>query len=184
VIPTSELRGLIPRAGEIAVGLSHAEFNWHPAPGAWSVAECLAHLNTVDELYSSNISDAIASAGSARITGTGPFKMGRLEAWFVRFLEPPYQVRFKAPKTFQPGPEHSAGHLLETWRHNHVRLLDLASDAEGLHLTKVRVVSPATRLFTLSLLGAFHVIAAHDRRHLWQAARVRAMLPKISAAGI
>jgi hypothetical protein len=37
----------------------------------------------------------------------------------------------------------------------------------------VRTASPAAPLFFLTLGQCFGALAAHDRRHLWQARRVR-----------
>jgi hypothetical protein len=182
VSPSAELRELLPRAAELVAGLSDAEFNWRPAPGAWSVAECLAHLNVIDEQYACKIRDAIAKAREAKLTSPGPFRLGLIEGWFVRFQEPPYKMRFKAPKRFKPQPAHHIQKVLEDWRRTRVELLQLVSEAEGLDWKRVRVISPASNLISLSLLGAFAVVAAHDRRHLWQAGRIRAMLPKKSAA--
>lgn len=182
MIASADICELLPKAAEVVSGLSHVEFNWRPAPGAWSIAECLAHLNVADEQYASQIRDSIAAARSSGITSPGPFQLGWLEAKFVAFLEPPYKMRFKAPKQFKPQPEHSVERVLEDWRRTRVDLLQLAKEAEGLDLKKVRVSSPVSNLISLSLLGAFAVAVAHDRRHLWQAGRIRAMLPKQSAA--
>jgi hypothetical protein len=180
MIPTAELRDLLPKAAEVAAGLSHADFNWRPAAGAWSVAECLAHLNTTDELYCAKIAEAIP----AGVAGRGDYKLGWLETRFIRMLEPPYRIRLKAPKQFKPGGEHNADHVLDTWRRTRLRLLELASRAEGLDLSRVRVVSPVSDLLKFSLPGAFHVVVAHDRRHLWQAAEIRKMMSnkKLTAA--
>ena len=43
-------------------------------------------------------------------------------------------------------------------------------------MKRVKVVSPATPLLKVSLLCALMIPAAHDRRHLWQAGRVRERL--------
>ena len=177
MIPVAQLRELLPKAAEAAAGLSHTQFNWRPVPGSWSIAECLAHLNWVDELYSSKIAAAIDSG----IKGSGPFKLGWLESCFIHLLEPPYKIRFKAPQVFKPAPEHNVDHVLESWRRTRVTLLELAAKAEGLDLRRIRVTSPANNRVKVSLLGAFHVVIAHDRRHLWQAEQIRKMLPRLKA---
>ena len=178
MIPVNEIRDLLPKAGEAVAGLSHADFNWRPEPGAWSIAECLAHLNLSDEAYCNNIATAIRSG----VPGVGPFQLGWVEARFAKFMEPPFKVKCKTPKGFQPGPEHNVEKVIEDWRRIHERFLELASQTDGLHLTKIRVLSPASSLFSVSLLGAFVIPAAHDRRHLWQISRLKSMLPKSSAA--
>jgi hypothetical protein len=43
----------------------------------------------------------------------------------------------------------------------------------GLHLARIRITSPASRFFRMSLGQCFGMLAAHQRRHLWQARGVR-----------
>ena len=42
--------------------LTDAQFNWRPAPGRWSIAECFDHLNTTARLFVPAIDAAIATA--------------------------------------------------------------------------------------------------------------------------
>ena len=44
--------------------------------------------------------------------------------------------------------------------------------ANGLHLARVKVRSPAMKLLWFPLGGLFAIMAAHERRHLWQASQV------------
>jgi hypothetical protein len=45
--------------------------------------------------------------------------------------------------------------------------------ADGLDLKRAVVTSPASRFFRMSLGAYLAFLAAHDRRHLWQARQVR-----------
>lgn len=168
---------LIPKARELCAGLSSDAFVWRPAPGAWSVAECIDHLNTSNELYLRQIADAIDAARRDGITGTGPFQMGWLERLFVASLEPPVKLRVKAPAKFKPVSGPGRDEIVAQWERTHVRAAELARAADGLHMTKVRIASPAAAFLKFSLLAVFHIIPAHDRRHLWQASRVAEQIP-------
>ncbi len=53
-----------------------------------------------------------------------------------------------------------------------VQWVDRLRQASGLHLTRARVRWPAGDLVRISLLAAFRLMAAHERRHLWQARQV------------
>lgn len=57
--------------------------------------------------------------------------------------------------------------------------------SDGLDLSAVSTASPAARFFTLTLGQCFGALAAHDRRHLWQAHQVVAhpAFPTPSGAG-
>jgi NTP pyrophosphatase (non-canonical NTP hydrolase) len=39
-----QFEAITQEAGELVRGLSEEEFNWRPAPGQWSIEECVAHL--------------------------------------------------------------------------------------------------------------------------------------------
>ena len=172
MIPADQLELLIPKAREICAGLSLDQFVWHPSPDAWSVAECFDHLNTTNRMYVAQIEQAILDGRTAGLTGSPPFEMGRLERWFVKSLEPPVTLKVKAPAKFAPQPNLLPDAVIAEWESSHRQAAQLARSVDGLHLTKVRVPSPATRWLKMSLLAAFHLIPAHDRRHLWQASRV------------
>jgi hypothetical protein len=45
--------------------------------------------------------------------------------------------------------------------------------ANGLDLGRVKFVSPLASVLKMNLLAPFAVIAAHQRRHLWQGWRTR-----------
>jgi hypothetical protein len=182
VIVADQFELFIPKAREICAGLSRDQFVWRPGPGAWSVAECLDHLNTSNRMYLAQIGQAIQDGRAAGLTGSGPFGMGWLEQWFVKSLEPPVSIRVKAPSKFAPRTDLSLGAVIDEWESSHRQGAQLARSAEGLHLTKVHVPSPALRLVKMSLLAAFHLIPAHDRRHLWQASRVVEQMRASSSA--
>jgi hypothetical protein len=50
----------------------------------------------------------------------------------------------------------------------------LLAESAGFDLNGTRFVNPFLPLVRFSLATGFQVIAAHQRRHLWQAARVKA----------
>jgi hypothetical protein len=52
---------------------------------------------------------------------------------------------------------------------------------DGLDITTIRVTSPVNASLRYSTYSALHILAAHERRHLWQAERVRDRLRKAEA---
>ena len=52
-------------------------------------------------------------------------------------------------------------------------LAERVRQADGLDLGSNRVVSPVTPLLRMPLGAYFAFVMAHERRHLWQAWRVR-----------
>lgn len=51
---------------------------------------------------------------------------------------------------------------------------DLLDEAAGLDLNHTRFVNPFISVIRFSVGTGFQVITSHERRHLWQAANVRA----------
>ena len=176
------IESFVPKARELYAALSPAAFVWRPSPGAWSVAECLDHLNVTNKLYVQQIEQALSAGRASGLLGSGPFRMGWVERTFVGSLEPPVKLRVKAPAKFKPVPGSSAEQIVAEWERTHTQLAELARASDGLHLTKIRIPSPGTSLLKFSLFAVYHLIPAHDRRHLWQASRVVEQLPAALAA--
>lgn len=158
-------------------GLSASQINWHPVPGTWSIAECIAHLNTTNSLYNAALEKSFQESRRRGLVSTEDEpKLAFLERWFASQLEPPYRLKFKAPKQFAPVSVHyERDELLAKWVSVHEELLRIAADNADLDWKKTKVPSPAGRL-KVTALGAFAIIAAHDRRHLWQAEQIRMKL--------
>ncbi len=161
------------QAKELTEGLSEAQFNWRPAPGSWSIEECLAHLTVVghDELKA--VERAIEDARARGATGKPPFRYGWLEKTILRQTEPPARRRFSAPRRFQPVHGQPLTAILPTFFHVQSQFQRLIEQADGLDLARVKVATPISRLLKLSLGITFAQAAAHERRHLEQARRVR-----------
>ena len=163
-------RKSLKEGGELLEGLSSDMLNWRPPEGGWSVAQCIAHLNTTNESYSASIAVAVDEARRLGWLARTPFKPGWLDRKFVESMEPPPKRKFKAPAVFTPEMSNlDSSELRKRWIATHQQLLDLVERADQLDLKRAKVKSPASRLLRLSLGAAFALMAAHDRRHLWQA---------------
>jgi len=161
-------------ARELLNGLTDTQFNWRSAPGKWSIAECLAHLNVTGQVYLPLIERRVNQARAEKVLGRGPFRHGFLGNLFIRATEPPVKrIRVKAPKIFAPQPEHMLAVIVPAFMSLQEYLLRQIRAADGLDLGRVKITSPVGRLLKLSLGQVFAFIAAHERRHLWQARQVR-----------
>ncbi len=169
-----QLRTAIRQARELADGMDHATFNARPAEGSWSVGECLVHLNEIARLYLPEIADAVESAreagllvqpGSARRT-----LMGRLITWTQ---EPPVRFRMKTFEAVVPVGESDPTEVADDFEALHEELIVRINEAADLDWKRVKIRSVLDRRLTLSLGDWFFFLAAHARRHLWQAERAR-----------
>ncbi len=160
-------------AEALTSGLSDAQLRWRPKAGAWSIAECMSHLNSIDGEELPLLFRAIAMSRKEGRTAAGPFRWSLFERWFIASMEPPVRFKARAPKRWLPGPDPDPKEtLLEFQRIQH-DLYFLVGEADGLDLKGIKVASPAEKWLKMSLGSRIQLIAAHDRRHLWQARRVR-----------
>ena len=160
-------------ARDLLKDLSDEQFNWQPAPGHWSIAECLDHLAVTGRELNQSLKAAIDDARSRGLLGRGPFRYGVIGNILVRSQEPPVKMKFKAPKLFRPREGQSLAAVTQDFFSVQDEVLRLIREANGLHLARVKVTSPVTNLMKLSLGQAFNLVATHERRHLWQARQVR-----------
>ena len=167
-----EFERLSAEADALVAPLSEAQFNWQPVPGSWSVAECIEHLNVTARLYLPNLDEGIADAIRRGLYAEGPFPYNWIGRFIAASQEPPARFKFKAPKTFHPAPNRSRHDIMAAFRAYQVQYIDRLRQANGLDLARARVSSPAGKWLRMPLGSGFALMAAHERRHLWQARRV------------
>lgn len=164
------------QAKKLTEGLNEAQFNWRPAPGQWSIEECLEHLTMVGTWEIRAIERAIDEAQARGRTGSAPFQYGWFDRWIVRMTEPPVRRKVPAPRRFVPVHEQPITAVLPTFLHLQGMFLLQLERAAGLDLARVKVDTPISRFLKMSLGMMFAQAAAHERRHLEQARRVREQL--------
>jgi DinB superfamily len=152
--------------------LRDEQFHWRPAPDVWSIAECLDHLNATARVYLPKLDEGISEAIRRGGYGSGPFRYSWIGRIFVRTAEPPSRVRMKAPEMFRPIPGRPRHEVMATLREYRVQFIDRLNGANGLDLARARVTSPLSKWLGFSLFAGFALIAAHERRHLWQARKI------------
>lgn len=161
-------------AGILVEGLSEDQLLWSPSPQGWSIAECFGHLNATAEAYFPVIDRAILDGRDNGLLGDGPFRHGFLVNRLVKMMQPPPRRRFKVPGSiFNPKVDTPVEMTCERFIAHQESLMKRVHDADGLDLARVRLISPASRWLRMSLGQCFNFLATHQRRHLWQAARVR-----------
>ena len=164
-------------AATLVSGFSDAQLNWSPAPGKWSVGQCLMHLATATDAALPAIDRAI---GQAREQNWGrradPVRYGWFTRWMTRSMEPPPKRLMKSFRIFQPPVQPlRRDDVLRALGESRERLLDRVRQAEEVDFKRAIVVSPVSRLIRIPLGGYFAFLAAHDRRHLYQAQQVKAV---------
>jgi DinB superfamily len=159
------------RAGSIAGHLDAEQLRRRPRTGGWSIAECLVHLSLSSRAELVVLDDVFARAKQEQSSNEAKYKMdllGRLLKWT---LEPPPRSwsKIKTTEEFRPPNADLIEQALPDFLSLQEQLKDRVERANGLALDKIKVASPFNRRIRYNLLSCFHLILAHERRHLWQA---------------
>jgi hypothetical protein len=159
-------------ADALVTPLGDAQFTWRPTPRAWSVADCLDHLNATARLYLPRLDESIADAIRRGRYGAGPYRYAWIGRLLVHLTEPPPRFRTEAPPGFHPAPNRSRHDVMAAFRAYQIQFIDRLRQANGLDLARARVSPPMTTWIRISLGSGFLFVLAHERRHLWQARQV------------
>lgn len=141
-----------------------------PAAGGWSIAECVAHLNTYAAFYHPRITRALAKAPV--LASSAPFRHSWWGQFCIDLMDPDKGNRkYKAIRRHRPQPTDGAREVAG-WIHYLEELQGLLTTAKEKNLMHPRVRSSLSPLLPLSVGDAIAFVATHNRRHLLQAHRV------------
>jgi hypothetical protein len=166
----NQFEQLTAEADALTNPLSDEQFTWRPAQDAWSIAECLDHLNATARVHLPALDEGISEAIRRGVYGEGPFKYNWLGRLSVRFSDT--RLRLKAPDDVQPGTSRTRREILAAFRAYQVQYIDRLRQANGVDLARARVRVPSTSWLRIPLGSGFALMIAHARRHLEQARRI------------
>jgi hypothetical protein len=162
-------------AGAVVAGLSEPLGTARPAPGGWSVAECLDHLATANRVYLASMREPAERARARGRLRRREARPGVLGGLFVHSLEPPpkWWSKLQAPRKIRPRPSPPLADSYACFKASQADALAFLRAHADLDLAGIRFHNPFESWIWFSLATGLHVIAAHERRHLAQAWRIR-----------
>ena len=99
-----QLDAVLLDAHALTDGLTPAQLNWSPAPGRWSIGQCLEHLTRTVLLYPAEIERMIGESRIRTGSGARPYREGWMSRWVVSGLEPPPKMRIRTIRKVEPPP--------------------------------------------------------------------------------
>ncbi|MBV9182203.1 MAG: DinB family protein [Acidobacteria bacterium] len=167
-------------AQALVAGLNESQGCWRASPGAWSVAQCLDHLARANRVYLDAMQPAAGYAGERGQGRRGPALPGILGRLFVYMLEPPVGriTKMSAPRSIRPRSTPALADALASFLRTQKETQAFLRAHASLDLGSIGFPNPFLPGIRFSLATGLNVIAAHERRHLWQAWQVRARLPE------
>jgi hypothetical protein len=162
-------------AQELVAGLSEERGCWRPRSDSWSVAQCLDHLAITNRVYLRAMEGAAIRAREQGRLRRRPATPGLVGCWFVKTIAPPARrpFRFKAQRILQPGTAPPLSTAFATFRASQDEVRAFLCDYSKLDLATVRFPNPLLPGIRFTLATGLHIIAAHEKRHIWQAWLIR-----------
>lgn len=171
----SELAGNSLRLDRVRSGarallepLGPEALNWRRAQGSWSLGECALHIQETNRLYLEIAEPVIRRAHERGRTATGPFRYNWFGRGFLSQVEPPPKGRLRAPKRFRPSTRDVDRGIAAELEASFTRLDKALETSDGLHLAKIKVASPVSRLLRFQLGICLSILVAHSERHVGQ----------------
>lgn len=147
-------------------------FLWQPHEGrAWSVGQCLEHLNQMNRLYFGAIRQALAHAPREASLVDTPVCSTWIGLKFAESMEPG-TMKMRAPKKAAPQDVRSREAVTAEFLRGLDEIEATLRDAATIDLNKPTFASPFFRLSRVRAGTGFRVLLAHMRRHLQQAEQV------------
>jgi hypothetical protein len=158
-------------AQALVAGLTEEQLNWQPAPGAWSVGQCLEHLCITNEAYLPRMTSALQGVPNSLVE---QITLGAFGRWFIRnFIEPsPKSKRVSAPRKIRPGTRVGVS-VIERFLSGNKACRELIVAARGKNVNRIRFWNPLVPGLRFTVGTGLEIISGHERRHLLQAERVR-----------
>jgi hypothetical protein len=162
--------------------MSQDRLNWKPSTERWSVAECLEHLIAINSAYFPTLETIAAGRYRPTLQQRLPL-LPRFFGWAVlKAVSPNSPRKFKTNKRFDPTASDVPGDVVIRFGRHQGELIAYIERTGGVDALRTIITSPAASVATYSLLDAYRIISAHERRHVNQARRVSAEpgFPKIN----
>ena len=166
-----EYRDCVARAKELLAKAGADGMRRRPEGGGWTAAECLEHLILVGDDIAKKIRDAVDAAEIR--PPRSEEKLSLFGKMLIRSFEPPVRKRYTAAQYLVPPAAKPPRVDLLVGRFDgvHLRLEKLVEETDAIDRMRIRITLPDSEWMKVTLFDAFSMVAAHDRRHLWQAER-------------
>jgi hypothetical protein len=163
------------RAGAaLAASATDEQFQWRPLDGrGWSIAQCLDHLAIMNRHYGTSVRRGIQQAKERGIRRTGPGRSTWFGRQFAGYMEPPVKIKGKAPRLTLPRALKSREDIMRAYHEAHDFVRQLIREAADIDTTRATFQNPFIPVVRMRVSTGLAIIAAHDRRHLWQAEQVK-----------
>lgn len=168
----AELQAVGEEASKVFGGLSPAQLNWKPSAEQWSVGQCFDHLIVTNDCFLPDMRRIAAGEYRPSLWARVSPLSGLIGRFILKSLDPEQGRKTKAPRVFEPAKSDVDAGVVARFVRHQSELAALMRATEGADLRGLKVASPVSPVATYSLLDAYRIVVAHERKHFEQARRV------------
>jgi hypothetical protein len=170
----AEVDEIAKEARALTGGMDATALMKRPASGAWSVAENLQHLILTADAMLPLAETAISRLERDGRKASRPCGLGLMGWLLTKSLEPPSRMKTRTAAPFEPGLVGDPLTVCDRFLERNANLGRLIARATGLATDTVKVASPFNARVKYNAYAALRIVLVHARRHLRQAAEVKA----------
>ena len=167
-----EAHAIAEDAQKIFGHLGTEQLNWKPNAGQWSVAQCFEHLIVINASYFPRMEKIANGDYKASLKERLPLLPRFFGSMILKVVQPKTKRKFKADARFEPANSTIGGDIIAKFKAHQEDVIDYMKKTKRVNLRKVIITSPVASFATYSLLDAYRILVAHERRHMAQASRV------------
>jgi hypothetical protein len=179
---SDDLNGLVSAAGSVADEtrttfgkLTPQQLNWKPSAGQWSVGQCFDHLINANAAYFPTFEKVLSGQKNNTLWESLPWLPAFWGKMLIKAVSPESTRKLKAPTIFTPSSSNIDGHIIRRFIEQQDQVVRYMKATQGFDVDTIKISSPVTNLITYSLMDAYRIIVAHEKRHFLQAVRLSQM---------
>lgn len=169
---TNRLKNIHAQGQTQFSNLSVEAINHSPGPGAWSIAQCLEHLNRYARFYVPEMETEIKKSLAKGIGPISQVEYGFLGKQSINAIAPNSSRKMKTKKHLNPVNEEFGVEVVTEFLSNQEKYLQVVTQAQKASLNKVKVRIEVMRMLKLRLGACLEFLVLHEERHLQQALNI------------
>lgn len=174
----AEFEGAQARLHHLDAAVPSERWNTRADPMAWSVGECIAHLNLTSKAYIPLLRAALAEGSTLGPAKHGRYRMDPVGWLMSRAVGPMAGIgrlrigKVKTKPAFVPASDLPKGEIVAEFDRLQAEQIAITREADGLQLERLRITSPFDARVSYNVYSCLAMQPRHQHRHLWQAEQV------------
>ncbi len=169
-----DVRDIIRQVEQEFQPLTREQLHWVPAPGKWSINDCLEHLNIYSRYYQPRMRKEVQKGGTQSQPTFAAGYFGEMMMMMKPLPDGTIRRPMSTMGSYNPAKQTQQNELaLQEFLGHMNDLLDLLKLARTVNLEKHRITSTLGPILRFKLGDTYRFHIAHTQRHILQARNVK-----------